>query len=49
MLVGAAEMGGEIGRDEMNKVGWMQNIPETQGIGNKCIRRHEGPIMCKNS
>lgn len=27
MLVGAAKVGWEVGRDEMNKVGWMQNAP----------------------
>ena len=28
MLVGAAKVGWAVGRDEMNKVGWMQNAPE---------------------
>lgn len=49
MLVGAAKVGWAVGRDEMNKVGWMQNAPETQGVGNKCIRSHEVRITCKNN
>ena len=44
MLVGAAKVGWAVGRDEMNKMGWMQNAPETQRVGNKCIRSH-GQVM----
>lgn len=49
MLVGAAKVGREIDRDEMNKGYWVQNTPETQRIGNKYIRSHEGAIMCQNN
>ena len=49
VLVGAAKVGWAIGRDEMNKVGWMQNAPETQGVGNKWIRSHEVLITCTNN
>jgi len=48
MLVGAAKVGWAVGRDEMNKMGWMQNAPETQGVGNKCIRSH-GRVMVERS
>lgn len=42
----AGSQGGEgVGRDGMNKMGWLQNTSEAQRIGAKCIRSHEGPIM----
>ena len=39
--------GEEFGRNEMNKVGWIQKTPETQRIGTEHVRSHEGPIMWK--
>lgn len=39
VLVGAAQVSGEVGRDEINKEGWVQNPQETQGIGTKMYKK----------
>lgn len=50
MLVGAAKVGGALGRDELNKMGWVQIPPSPQDPRPECqmyIRGLEGPIMWK--
>lgn len=44
---GAAKVGVALGRDEVNKIVWVQTAPRPQGVGTRYIRDLEDPIMWK--